>query len=66
MRKNSTTRLLNILKEETNSVDKVISKELSKDQIGPKQNTINLITGYARSVKLVKSKLSGCVLVSLN
>jgi len=66
MIKNSTARLLNILREDTGSVDKVICKELSKDQIGPKEETINIITGYARSVKGVKIKSGDCVLVSLN
>ena len=66
MSKNSTLKLWDhFLKEKYSDFNKLPHIILSKQQIGPKKETINIILGYASSVKGIKTK-SNNILVSLN
>ena len=67
MLKNSTLELWDyLLKEEFSSFDKAVHKLLSKNQIGPKKETIDAILAYAKSVKGIKTKSNNRILISLN
>ena len=66
MSRNSTLKLWDhFLKEKYSYFDKLPHKILSKKQIGPKKETINIILGYASSVKAIKTRRDN-ILVSLN
>ena len=67
MSKNSTLKLWDyLLKEEYTSFDKLVHKILSKEQIGPKKETIDTILSYASSVKAISTKSNDKILISLN
>ena len=67
MSKNSTLKLWDyLLKEEYTSFDKSVHKILSKEQIGPKKETIDTILAYAISVKAIRTRSNDKILISLN
>jgi len=67
MSKNSTLKLWDYLsKEEYTSFDELVHKILSKEQIGPKKETIDTILAYASSVKVIRTKSNDKILISLN
>ena len=67
MTKNSTQFFLNsILKKENNfSSNKLITNNHKKDY-EPSNHTINVILGYANSIKVIKTKLDKNTFISLN
>ena len=67
MIKNSTLKMWNhLLKEEYTLFDKSVHSILSDNKIGPKKETIDTILAYARSVKVIRTKSKGQILISLN
>ena len=67
MRKNSTLNMWNhLLKEEYNLFDKSVHSILSESQFGPKKVTIDTILAYASSIKVIRTKSNGKILISLN
>ena len=67
MSKNSTLKMWNhLLKEEYTLFDKSVHSILSDNKIGPKKETIDTILAYARSVKVIRTKSKGQILISLN
>ena len=66
MGKNSTVKLLKILIEETDFLEKKTKKVSIKNQLKPKKETLDLIKAYARSTNSVKISSGENLLISLN
>ena len=67
MTKNSTLKLWDLLlKEQISNSEEKSHNLLRKTTFKPKDETIQLILAYARSVKAVKTSSSESILVSLN
>ena len=67
MRKNSTLKLWDLfLKDEYFNFDRSEHKLLSTTDLQPRQETINKILAYSRSVRGVKIKSNNKILISLN
>ena len=67
MTKNSTLKLWDLLlKEEISNSEEKSNNTTRKTAFKPKDETIQLILAYARSVKAVKTSSNESILVSLN
>ena len=67
MSKNSTLKLQNLLLKDKNlAFERSAKKEDAKSNLEAKQETINTILAYSRSVKGIKIKSNDSILISLN